>query len=369
MSEFYDNGSAFQFQIPDSSEPGNPDDTHPVIAPHFRKESFFADFEKWVRNLYRCHAWHKCVNVDKVDNKHAHDLQLTVAGGDAIDSPNLVAGSNITLTPSGSDITIAAAGSGDVSMTDENDTDNALMRADGTSGKLIQKSGILVDDSDNMSGVVSIDANTIELGGQAGNTDTTITRAGAGLAAVEGDSVVVAPDAIADNRLVRGHGGVNKVQESGAALDDSDNLSGVTSIVIDGADAAKLVELANDATHGERTYIGEVVTSNASSTTLLEFARPSASATIAVEYVITAVNRDDTTQRYIQKAVIEYYDNAGTLTVNGTPIEDHNNDTLTITGVSPGVNGSNIQIKVMGNASKTILWGIVARASWRNTSA
>jgi hypothetical protein len=196
MSEFFDTGSAFQFQIPDSSEPGNPEGTHPMIAPHFRAETFFADFEKWIRNLYRCHIWHKCLNADLLDSKHAIDLQLTVAGGDAIDSPNLVAGTNITLTPSGSDITIAAGGGGDVTAA-ANIGDHRLVRGDG-GAKGVQDSGITVDDTDKISGVVELGVTTIEMGGPGGHTDTTLSRLSAGVVAVEGDVLLRGGQNLAD---------------------------------------------------------------------------------------------------------------------------------------------------------------------------
>ena len=71
MSEFYDDGSAFQFQIPDSSEPGNPEGTHAMIRPHFRAETFFADFEKYINNMQRCTNWWKCHHADLWDGFHA----------------------------------------------------------------------------------------------------------------------------------------------------------------------------------------------------------------------------------------------------------------------------------------------------------
>lgn len=75
-------------------------------------------------------------------------------------------------------------GSGNVSMTDENDTDNAVIRADGTSGRNIQKSGVLIDDSDNVSGIGALSTTSIELGHAS---DTTLSRSSAGVVAVEGN--------------------------------------------------------------------------------------------------------------------------------------------------------------------------------------
>ncbi len=116
-------------------------------------------------------------------------------------------------------------------------TDNAIVRWDTTSGRDVQDSGVIVDDSNNMSGVVSIDPNTIELGGQAGFTDTTLTRLSAGVMGIEGDSTTVNPDALNDNAVVRGHGGANKVQHAAnVTIDDNDNLTATGHIKSDSAD-------------------------------------------------------------------------------------------------------------------------------------
>lgn len=59
-------------------------------------------------------------------------------------------------------------------------TDNRLLRSDGVGGTTLQNTGITVDDSDNVSGVTSIDI------GGAGVSDTTLSRSAAGVLAVEG---------------------------------------------------------------------------------------------------------------------------------------------------------------------------------------
>lgn len=63
-------------------------------------------------------------------------------------------------------------------------TDNALPRFDGVGGKTLQNSGIIVDDSDNMSGVTSLDLGTVSMdassdvltvrGDTAGSEDVTL---------------------------------------------------------------------------------------------------------------------------------------------------------------------------------------------------
>lgn len=72
------------------------------------------------------------------------------------------------------------AGTGDVTAASSFGTDNVLIRSDGTA-KGVQSSGISVDDTNNMSGVV-----TIELGHA---TDTTLARVSAGVISVEGETV------------------------------------------------------------------------------------------------------------------------------------------------------------------------------------
>ena len=63
----------------------------------------------------------------------------------------LTAGSNVTITNGNGTITIAstASGTGDV-VGPSSATDNAIARYDLTTGKLIQNSGVTIDDSDNL---------------------------------------------------------------------------------------------------------------------------------------------------------------------------------------------------------------------------
>ncbi len=53
-------------------------------------------------------------------------------------------------------------------------TDNAIARWDGTSGTLLQNSGVIIDDSDNVSGIVTLSANAAAIGsGASGSTSIT----------------------------------------------------------------------------------------------------------------------------------------------------------------------------------------------------
>lgn len=75
-------------------------------------------------------------------------------------SPNIrvgtiTAGSGISVVNGSGSITISATASGDVSGPGSS-TDNAIARFDGTTGKIIQNSGVTIDDSDNVAGATSI---------------------------------------------------------------------------------------------------------------------------------------------------------------------------------------------------------------------
>jgi hypothetical protein len=68
-------------------------------------------------------------------------------------------------------------------------TDNAVARFDGTSGTVVQNSGVIIDDSNNVSGIATLTTTgNIELGHAS---DTTISRTGAGAIAVEGVGVAL----------------------------------------------------------------------------------------------------------------------------------------------------------------------------------
>ena len=88
---------------------------------------------------------------------------LAVAnGGTGTATPSIVAGTNITVTGTWPNQTIAASGgggSGDV-VGPASSTDNALVRFDSTTGKLIQNSVVIVaDTTGNMSGVGTLSMN------------------------------------------------------------------------------------------------------------------------------------------------------------------------------------------------------------------
>jgi len=99
-------------------------------------------------------------------------------------------------------------------------TDNAICRYDTTTGKLIQNSGVVIDDSNNLSGI-----NDITLTGCVDGIDVaafaTITVLNSGVST--------------DNAITRFDGPSGKsLQNSGVIIDDSDNLSGVGNITSTG---------------------------------------------------------------------------------------------------------------------------------------
>jgi len=86
---------------------------------------------------------------------------LNAETGDVV----LVAGTGISVTPLGQNITIdATGGTGDV-VGPASATDNAIARYDGTTGKLIQNSTVIVDDSGNVTGAANITATGATISG------------------------------------------------------------------------------------------------------------------------------------------------------------------------------------------------------------
>lgn len=128
-------------------------------------------------------------------------------------------------------------------------TDNTLPRFDSTTGSLIQGSAVVVDDSDNMSGVTSLtlDGTSNQLLIQPGSfkytftaadpaADRTITIEDVGAAAT---LVLSSTGTATDNRLVRMDSTTGSlIQESAATLDDSGNLTGLADVTASGTISA-----------------------------------------------------------------------------------------------------------------------------------
>jgi hypothetical protein len=73
--------------------------------------------------------------------------------GNTLTKATLTAGTGISITNGTGSITVAATNNGDV-IGPASSTDNAIARFDSTTGKIIQNSGVIVDDSNNVTGVV-----------------------------------------------------------------------------------------------------------------------------------------------------------------------------------------------------------------------
>jgi hypothetical protein len=83
------------------------------------------------------------------------DGQLLIGNstGNTLAKSTLTAGTGISITNGSGSITVAATNNGDV-VGPASSTDNAIARFDSTTGKIIQNSGVIVDDSNNVTGVV-----------------------------------------------------------------------------------------------------------------------------------------------------------------------------------------------------------------------
>jgi hypothetical protein len=156
--------------------------------------------------------------------------QSNVVADSPTDTLTLVAGTNITITTNSSTdtITIDAAGgggggSGDV-VGPASATDNAIARFDSTTGKLIQNSAVIVDDSGNISGLGTFNSHTIPGGtgtlaltSQLPNSFSTIAVSGQSnveadsttdtLTLVAGSGVTITTNASTDTITISASGG------------------------------------------------------------------------------------------------------------------------------------------------------------------
>jgi hypothetical protein len=161
-------------------------------------------------------------------------------------------------------------------------TDNALVRFDGAGGKTIQNSGVVVDDGNNVTGVVDLTASgdisadgaslTNPLPHTSGGTGVSADpsdgkllignssiigyslanlTAGTGITIVNGagsisisadnNGDVVGPPSATDNAIARYDSTTGKlIQNSGVTLDDGNNAGGLGSVQIDEASSAPI---------------------------------------------------------------------------------------------------------------------------------
>jgi hypothetical protein len=168
-------------------------------------------------------------------------------------------------------VSSAGGGGGDVSGPGSS-TDNAVPRWDGTTGTDIQNSGVIIDDSNNVTGVAALSATSVTATGAVrsntsliveetgAGTDTITLQAPASIAApytltlpvddgaanqflqTDGSGVlawasggtgdVTAASNLTDNAIVRGDGGAKGVQTSAVIIDDTDNVTGMATLTL-----------------------------------------------------------------------------------------------------------------------------------------
>lgn len=209
------------------------------------------------------------------------------------------------------------SGAGDVTGP-ASSTDNAIVRFDGTTGKLLQNSGVLISDTNNITGVGSLTATTLtdgtaSLSGGALTgltTALTVAQGGSGRAShtayavlVGGTTTTAAQQSIAsvgtagqvltsngagalptmqdasggvggstgatDNRILRSDGtGGSTLQASAASLDDSGNISGLGTVNSLTLPASNFVGLTDSQTLTNKTLTAPIIATISNTGTL-----------------------------------------------------------------------------------------------------
>ncbi len=139
------------------------------------------------------------------------------------------------------DLTGSLSGT-EVNATATFDTDNVLIRSDGTS-RDVQATGIVVSNDDDVSGIVDLTiTGNFAVGGTVDGRDVAADGTKLDLITVTGaidldtfGSVTYATSGFAaDNVVLRSDGTVRNMQASGLTIDDSDNLGGVANLSMSG---------------------------------------------------------------------------------------------------------------------------------------
>jgi hypothetical protein len=107
--------------------------------PGFHTDTELADNRRHWRNLHKAVLLHEDTNVDLLDDQEGTHYETRVAG-ETVTNPNLLAGTGITITPNGSDVTVAAVNNGDVTGPGSATVCNAAC-FDDTTGKVLRDSG------------------------------------------------------------------------------------------------------------------------------------------------------------------------------------------------------------------------------------
>lgn len=151
-------------------------------------------------------------------NKDDGDATIAISNPDSTYKTNLTVDGD---TATGGALTAATATIGGVAYTSKvtgpgASTDNAVARYNGT-GNTVQNSGVIIDDSNNVTGVVGLTASTATIGGVAFTTK------------------VSGPGSSTDNAVMRFDGtGGKTAQNSGVLIGDSNDVTGANSIAIGG---------------------------------------------------------------------------------------------------------------------------------------
>lgn len=242
-------------------------------------------------------------------------------------------------------------------------TDNALARFDGIMGTVIQNSGVLLDDSGNLSGIADIDATSGTIVTLDGTTATYTTYEGTTSNVVTlnpttvdatnidvvdldingsnfEDLIVNPAGAVTDNRLVRFDGVSGQdIQESGVTLNDTNDITGVNDLTT-----------VNDITAGNNltatSQLQFATVTEASANELIDtYTRP-AGATVAARGVAISAS------------------NSGSFSTSGTTPTAVTNLTVTIT-----TSGRPVVVQLISdNTSETPGSGAFISASSTDTS-
>lgn len=109
---------------------------------------------------------------------------ITKNGTTALSAGNIASGSVAEVVYDGTQFQLISSlpisASGDV-VGPASSTDNAIARFDSTTGKLIQNSGVIVDDSNNVTGIVDLTSNTVKSTTTIGVGNATPSTSGAGI--------------------------------------------------------------------------------------------------------------------------------------------------------------------------------------------
>jgi hypothetical protein len=278
---------------------------------------------------------------------------ISAGSGDITSPTNLIAGRVPVATG------VKAIDDSDFTMTD--DGNNILDPALGTT---------LTIQSDAAGELYT--AGTIELGHVS---DTTLSRSAAGVVAVEGVKLIRGDTGSVDEQvLVADSTGGSLLKATPVVIDSATgNTSGVGTLASGAhtnntADGTVARILENDSTHGSREWHDEVSTTDATLTTVLEFAPPSTTAVIGIQVILIGADATGTDNENHRRYTLTYADVGG-----GFALQDSQQDYSFNPGAVPAptfdYSGGNVRIRVTGIAAVTIRWHCRAILDYRTETA